>query len=95
MQTSIEIYDQFLTVKDENDTIVHSSSSAKLKRGIFKNIEEAKEAVKIIYEETKLLGNYEDIIVNFDELYVELLINFADGRNLNRVIYAINHHALN
>lgn len=85
---SVEIYDQFSNVYDTNGvTLLHVSSGYTIKKGIFNSQQEANELVYDLYEESKLLGTYEDRIIKLNEGYAELKITFSDGRKLNRVIY--------
>lgn len=90
MQLRVEIYDQYQAVEDNNGTVLHPSSGFTVDRGAVSNLSEAKSLITNIYEESKQLGNYTDVLVNLNEPYAELLINFSDGRILNRVIYPIN-----
>jgi hypothetical protein len=91
MQLNVEIYDQYMAVyAQDNTTLVHPSTGVTYSKGVVSDINEAKQLVTKLYAESKLLGNYNDVIINLDEAYAELFITFDDGRQLNRVIYPIN-----
>lgn len=90
MQLHVEIYDQYQSILDNTGTLIHPSSGFTVDRGVVSDLDEAKNLVTSIYEESKQLGNYTDVLVNLNEPYAELLIKFSDGKILNRVIYPIN-----
>jgi len=51
-------------------------------------MEEACDLVTTVYLESRTLGiSYDDKLLKLNEGYAELMINFEDGRILNRVIY--------
>lgn len=82
------IYDQYSNVFAEDGvTLLHASSGNSYIAGEFSSLEEAKASVESFYNNSKLLGNYEDKSVNLDKGYAELKVDFADGKKLNRVIY--------
>ena len=83
----VEIYDQYKEVIVDG-TLVHPSSGFTLVEGEDLTESDAKVLVNSLYENSKTLGSsYYDKLVNIDNGYAELVITFADGKKLNRVIY--------
>ena len=69
-------------------TLVHHSSGFTLTKGENLNLNQAINLVSSIYLESQTLGeSYEDLKINLNDGYAELLISFEDGKKLNRVIY--------
>ena len=76
---------------DSNLTLVHPSSGFTTVKAEDLDPVDAYNFVNTLYQQTKSLGDsYEDKIIKLDEGYAELKVNFADGKVLNRVIYATN-----
>lgn len=90
----VETYDQYRHIYadplDETSTLLHSSSGFKIVNGEDLSEADAKVLVSSLYEESKTLGSsYYDKLLNLDNGYAELVITFADGKKLNRVIYIV------
>jgi hypothetical protein len=83
----VYIYDQYSKVLNEDGELLHSSEGSTSTHGEFNNLEDAKNKVNELYEESKALGTYTDKIVKLGEGYAELVIEFVDKKKLNRVIY--------
>jgi len=84
----VEIYDQFLRVENEDGTLLHANSGSAYIAGEFNSQEEANKFVTSEYKKSKLLGQSDkDKIIKLNEGYAELLITFADKKELNRVIW--------
>jgi hypothetical protein len=90
--TTNELVKLDLTYNEKLDTdrytIVHSSSSFVETKYINLNLDEALNTVNSLYLESQKMGiNYEDKMIRLEEGYAELIIEFSDGKILNRVIY--------
>lgn len=69
-------------------TLIHSGvgSTILLKDNV--DFDEAVNIVTNVYIESQSLGiSYDDKLLKLNEGYAELLVNFEDGKILNRVIY--------
>jgi len=75
------------TIDTNRYTLVHSASAMVNVQAADLTPEEAIIAVQNFYNISKLLGDsYTDKLIKLDEGYAELVINFSDGKRLNRVI---------
>ena len=71
-------------------TLVHPNSGFVTVEGTNLTDEEAQNLVISLYEYSKTIGSsYSDKIINLENSYAELQIEFADGKKLNRVIYTV------
>ena len=74
-------------------TLVHPSSGYVTIEGVNLTELDARDLVINLYESSKLLGSgYTDKIIDIENNYAELRIDFSDGRILNRVIYTVNEN---
>jgi hypothetical protein len=76
------------TLDTSRYTLVHAASSVVTEQAVDLTQEEAIAAVESLYNVAKVSGvSYEDKLIKLNEGYAELVINFSDGKRLNRVIY--------
>jgi len=69
-------------------TLVHGASAIVTTQATDLTQPEAIAVVENLYNVAKATGvSYTDKIIKLDEGYAELVINFSDGKRLNRVIY--------
>ena len=79
------------TLDTSRYTLVHAASGFTAVEATDLTLEEAKTVVENLYNVAKVTGtSYTDKIIDFDKGYAELVINFSDGKKLNRVIYTVN-----
>lgn len=83
----VEIYDQYHNILNEDGTVLHKSESSFSSVGTFSTTAEVIKKVTELYEQSKALGTYKDVSVNLNRGYAELIITFADKKELQRVIY--------
>ena len=78
------------TLDTSRYTLVHGASSSTTVEATDLTFEEAKTVVENLYNVAKATGvSYTDRTIDYDKGYAELVINFSDGKKLNRVIYTI------
>lgn len=85
----VEVHDTYKEIKESNGSIKHPFfiNTSLISQNL--SFEDAKKKVDEVLEESKKLGSY-NINVYKDYLgYVDLDINFSDGRELKRIIYII------
>lgn len=71
-------------------TLVHAGSGFTTVEATDLTEVEALNVVQGLYDISKVTGvAYTDKIIKLDQGYAELVINFADGKRLNRVIYTV------
>lgn len=71
-------------------TLVHAGSGFTTIEATDLTESEATSVVSNLYDVSKVTGtSYVDKLVQLDKGYAELVINFADGKKLNRVIYTV------
>lgn len=76
------------TLDTNRYTLVHAASGMTTTQATDLTPEEAITAVESLYNVAKVSGvSYTDKLLKLDEGYAELVINFSDGKRLNRVIY--------
>lgn len=79
------------TLDTNRYTLVHPSSGFTTVEATDLSEFEALSVVENLYEVAKATGvSYTDKIIKLEQGYAELVINFADGKRLNRVIYTVN-----
>jgi hypothetical protein len=72
---------------------VHTQSSAVTTEATDLTLPEAIQVVENLYNVAKVTGtSYTDKLIKLSEGYAELVINFSDGKILNRVIYTVNEN---
>lgn len=86
------VYVGYMESLDTNRyTLVHPSSGFTTVEATDLTEAEAKNVVESLYNIAKVSGiSCADKIVNLDNNYAEVVITFADGKKLNRVIYAVD-----
>ena len=86
----VEIYDQYKDVyAADGVTLLHKSEGSTTGHGEFITPAEVTAKVTELYNESKTLGETFDISVDLSKGYAELIIKFADGKTLQRVIYTV------
>jgi hypothetical protein len=76
------------TLDTSRYTLVHPAVGVTTVEATDLTTQEAIQAVESLYNVAKVSGtSYEDKLVKLDKGYAELVINFSDGKRLNRVIY--------
>lgn len=83
----VYIYDSYGRVLDESGEVLHEASGSEGPVTSPLTYEDACTEVNRIYEETKLLGPYTDVVREPEKGLVEIKIDFPDKRKLHRVIY--------
>jgi len=76
------------TLDTSRYTLIHSASASTVTQATDLTPEEAITAVESLYNVAKVSGvSYTNKLLRLNEGYAELVINFSDGKRLNRVIY--------
>ena len=85
------VYVGYMETLDTNRyTLVHASSGFTSIEATDLTDAEARTVVESLYNVAKATGvSCTDKIVNLDQNYAEVVITFADGKRLNRVIHTI------
>lgn len=82
------IHDHYMRIKDEQGNVLHEvqqSDTVALNNATFA---QACDKVSEIFGESKFLGESYETLIDQSELgLVQVIVNFADGRKLRRIIY--------
>lgn len=81
------IFDSFARVYDENDALIHDAFCSETVDSSGLSMQAACERVNTLFEATKLLGTYTEITSQPELGVVEIKVEFADKKQLHRVIY--------
>jgi len=81
-------YDQYSEVFDSDGiTVLHESNGSNIVHASDLTESEAIDYAKTVFESSKSLGTYEEVIVREETGYYEIKIEFPDKKKLHRVIY--------
>lgn len=81
-------YDQYQRVfADDGVTVLHESTGSNLVHASDLTDSDAISYAKTVFDSSKTLGTYKEVIVNEDKGYFELDIEFPDKKLLHRTIY--------